>query len=251
MRHVITATAADIDEHTRSLQRALAQSQADTQAEQAKVAALTRLNDMLFNKLREQESEHLHIQHMAYFDALTGLPNRHLLDDRFHAAAAYADRHGSQIALLFLDLDQFKPINDHFGHAHGDHLLKIVAERLLGCLRAIDTVCRFGGDEFVVLSPDLDGAAGAARVAQKVREVLAMPYRIGQRVGYALKVSIGMAVYPIDGQTMPQLLSVADAAMYSDKANHPIILPLGAVTSFPKLSSNATAEPPFKPTVKE
>ncbi len=250
MSDINTETPEEADASVQSLQQALVQSQAETHAEQTKVTALTRLNDMLFNKLREQEAEHLQVQHMAYFDALTGLPNRHLLDDRFRAAVAHADRHGSQVALLFLDLDQFKSINDHFGHSHGDHLLKIVADRLLGCLRAIDTVCRFGGDEFVVLSPEIDGAIGTARVAQKVRDVLTMPYRIGQRVDYALEVSIGMAIYPIDGQTMPQLLSTADAAMYRDKACHLTFQPGTELASAAKASHNVITALPRKPRTK-
>ena len=153
----------------------------------------------------------------AYHDELTGLPKRHLLLDRFKLAVALAERHNQHIALLFLDLDRFKHVNDTLGHSVGDKLLQQVAQRLVACTRASDTVCRYGGDEFVVLLSELDAKDGAVVVADNIRAHLAAPYLIdGAQI--AVATSLGLAIYPADGAAFGDLLRLADLAMYRDKA---------------------------------
>jgi diguanylate cyclase (GGDEF)-like protein len=156
----------------------------------------------------------------AYHDELTGLPNRRLLLDRFNQAVARAARQHKLVALLFLDLDGFKSINDALGHVAGDALLKQVAARLSARIRTSDTVCRFGGDEFVILLPELDDRESAAAAARKIRTHLAAPYFIGDtEIGMA--TSIGMALYPVDGKAYEDLLRQSDVAMYWNKARGP------------------------------
>ena len=153
----------------------------------------------------------------GYHDELTGLPNRRLLLDRFNQAMAQAARQHKLVALLFLDLDGFKTINDALGHVAGDLLLKQVAARLSACIRTSDTACRFGGDEFVILLPELERQESAAAAAGKIRAHLAAPYFID---GTAIEVatSIGMALYPVDGNGYEDLLRQSDVALYRDKA---------------------------------
>jgi len=156
----------------------------------------------------------------AYHDELTGLPNRHLLLDRFNLSVALAERHNQHVALLFLDLDRFKHVNDTLGHSVGDKLLRQVAERLVACIRASDTACRYGGDEFVVLLSELDAKDGAVVVADNIRARLAAPYLIdGAQI--AVATSLGMALYRVDAQAFGDLLQLADRAMYRDKARRP------------------------------
>jgi len=162
---------------------------------------------------RKQAEER--IQYMAHFDALTGLPNRANLYDRAHYALSLAQRGQVRLALMFLDLDNFKDINDTLGHSVGDALLVELARRLRLVMREEDTVSRLGGDEFILLLPGVD-ALGAAHVAQKVLEVISDPCRVEQ---YDLNVtgSIGIALYPTDGADMESLFKCADAAMYRAK----------------------------------
>nr|MDQ2695761.1 GGDEF domain-containing protein [Pseudomonadota bacterium] len=157
-----------------------------------------------------------HIHYLAYHDPLTGLPNRLLLHDRLALARARAERNQTQMAVLFIDLDQFKPVNDSRGHAVGDRLLEDVARRLQGCVRAEDTVSRLGGDEFVVVLSSIHSRADAGRVAGKISTALARPYRIGQD-DLRLSASIGVSLYPFDGMDNEALLARADAAMYQAK----------------------------------
>ena len=156
------------------------------------------------------------ITHLAEHDALTGLPNRLLLTDRLAQAIARAGRKTSLIAVLFLDLDGFKRINDSLGHSAGDNLLKSVAKRLQGCIRAQDTVSRQGGDEFVVLLQDVQHIEFAAVMARRILNELAAPHSIR---GHELHVtaSIGISVYPSDGQEAETLIMNADTAMYQVK----------------------------------
>jgi diguanylate cyclase (GGDEF)-like protein/PAS domain S-box-containing protein len=156
--------------------------------------------------------------HMAQHDALTGLPNRILLNDRLAQAMALAQRQGKQLALMFLDLDHFKYINDSLGHGVGDHLLLSVAQRLTGAVRASDTVCRQGGDEFVVLLADVEHAEDAALSAQKILAALTTPHPVD---GHELHVtvSIGISIYPDDAVDADTLIKNADTAMYHAKEN--------------------------------
>lgn len=154
---------------------------------------------------------------LIYRDELTGLANRRLLLSQFHQAAARAARQRKQVALLFVDLDGFKNVNDALGHVTGDTLLRQVGARLVACIRASDTACRLGGDEFVVLLPELECRENAVIVAEKIRAHLATPYVV-DGVAITMTTSIGMALYPIDAQEWGDLMRRADIAMYCDKA---------------------------------
>jgi diguanylate cyclase (GGDEF)-like protein/PAS domain S-box-containing protein len=156
--------------------------------------------------------------HLAHHDFLTGLPNRVLLIERISQAITQANRHGKRLALLFIDLDNFKRINDLLGHAAGDQLLRLVAKRLAACVRAMDTLCRQGGDEFVMLLTEIEQPQDVARVVDKLRAALAMPYLVG---GHDLSVtlSIGISVFPDDGFDPDTLMHKADTAMFHAKAS--------------------------------
>jgi diguanylate cyclase (GGDEF)-like protein/PAS domain S-box-containing protein len=166
--------------------------------------------------ITEQQRAEERIRHMAHHDALTGLPNRVLLYDRVGQAIAQSQRSGRCAALLFVDLDRFKDVNDTLGHRTGDALLKVVASRLLECTRGTDTVARLGGDEFVVVLTELARPEDAAPVAQKILAALSEPYELD---GHRLHVtpSIGICTYPEDGQSVEALMQNADAAMYHAK----------------------------------
>jgi len=154
----------------------------------------------------------------AYHDELTGLPNRRLLLDRYNQAVALAARLHRLVALLFLDLDAFKTVNDTHGHAAGDRILQQVAVRLNASIRASDTACRYGGDEFVVLLPELETRRNALAAARKIRARLAAPYDVdGTQI--TLTASIGVAVYPADGHEYAELMRATDDSMYRDKAD--------------------------------
>jgi diguanylate cyclase (GGDEF)-like protein/PAS domain S-box-containing protein len=156
------------------------------------------------------------LAHQAHHDALTGLPNRALFEDRLAMAVAHAHRQDRQLAVLFLDLDQFKIINDSLGHGLGDKLLQAVAERLQAAVREGDTVARQGGDEFILLLPWIAGAVDAAKVAQKVLETIRLPFRLE---GHDLFVttSIGVSLYPDDGDSVAALIKNSDSALYRAK----------------------------------
>ena len=155
------------------------------------------------------------IRQLAYFDSLTNLPNRRLLQDRAEQALASAEREGEQVALLFVDLDHFKTINDSLGHTAGDLLLVEVAQRLQSCVRRMDTVARLGGDEFVVLLTDIT-IEGATEVARKLIYRVARPYQI-ENHELGVTPSVGISVFPQDGRDFESLLKHADTAMYRAK----------------------------------
>jgi diguanylate cyclase (GGDEF)-like protein len=154
--------------------------------------------------------------HLALYDVLTGLPNRKLFTDRLLHSLARAKRDKTQVAVMFIDLDKFKPVNDNFGHGVGDLLLKQVAKRLQECVRESDTVARLGGDEFVVLIPRAQEQHGEMVVAEKILKALSRPFDIS---GHTLHISssIGIAIYPTDGSDEKLLLKNADTAMYQAK----------------------------------
>ncbi|MDP2367455.1 diguanylate cyclase domain-containing protein [Rhodoferax sp.] len=156
------------------------------------------------------------LRHVAQHDSLTGLPNRALFSDRLNQELSRAKRHGDRFALMFLDLDNFKPINDNFGHAVGDLVLQQVAQRLRDSIRDSDTVGRIGGDEFVVLMPELTNLNTAHGVAEKVRQALRLPYVIDGRE-LMISCSVGIALYPTDGTDEIALTKSADQAMYRAK----------------------------------
>ena len=156
------------------------------------------------------------IWHQANFDHLTGLPNRHMFTDRLAQEAKKADRGGTFLALLFIDLDHFKEVNDRLGHAVGDMLLADAARRVGGCVRSSDTLARLGGDEFTVILAGLDHVGSVERIAQSMISVLGMPFDLGQERAY-ISASIGIALYPPDATDISQLLAHADQAMYASK----------------------------------
>jgi len=158
------------------------------------------------------------LEHLVHYDTLTGLPNRALLQDRLGQAIELARRQGRQLALMFMDLDQFKPINDSLGHQVGDLLLQSVAQRLTGSVRHSDTVSRQGGDEFVLLLPYIEHAADAALSAQKMLAALAPPHHLDDHELH-IGASIGISIYPDDGIDAEALMKCSDTAMYDAKAS--------------------------------
>jgi diguanylate cyclase (GGDEF)-like protein/PAS domain S-box-containing protein len=156
------------------------------------------------------------MSHLAHHDALTGLPNRLLLQDRTLQAIETARRKKTRFAVLFLDLDKFKDINDSLGHAAADDLLKDIAHRLVGMLRGCDTVCRQGGDEFVLLLQEVTDGQAVARIADKVLRTMSEPFMILDRPLVA-SFSIGASIFPDDGNDFETLIKHADAAMYRAK----------------------------------
>lgn len=154
--------------------------------------------------------------HLTQRDPLTGLPNRRLLYDRIMHDVGRASRYGRRVGILFLDLDRFKPVNDQFGHSVGDQVLQGVAQRIVSRVRRMDTVARFGGDEFVVVLSDLVGSDEAESVATDLVALLKEPFPAGG-LECAVGVSIGISLYPEDGSSGADLIEKADAAMYAAK----------------------------------
>lgn len=158
------------------------------------------------------------INYQAYHDLLTSLPNRALFEDRLQLATAHARRYKEYLAVMYLDVDRFKLVNDSLGHSMGDKLLQIVAERILGCLRAEDTLARFGGDEFTLLLPQISKKEDAGAVAKKVLDSIRAPMYIDDQEIFT-SASVGIAIYPHSGETMETLVKSADIAMYHVKSN--------------------------------
>jgi len=204
-----------IDRPTK-LKLAFANSRSLVAGLQDRIATLENDNRRLETELAELSRKEVASSYLAYHDGLTGLPNRRLLMDRFQQAVANADRHRKQVALLFLDLNRFKRVNDEFGHSTGDKVLQAVAGRIQAMIRATDTACRYGGDEFVMMLSDLESAAIAIDLAEKIQERLAYPYQVDNAI-IALQSSFGISVYPGDGTAWDTLLRHADAAMYRSK----------------------------------
>jgi diguanylate cyclase (GGDEF)-like protein/PAS domain S-box-containing protein len=169
-----------------------------------------------FHDVSAAWAKSLEISHLAQHDALTDLPNRVLFNDRLAQSIALAGRQSKQLAVMFIDLDQFKKINDSLGHDVGDKLLQSVAERLTACVRRSDTVSRLGGDEFVVLLAQVEHAEDAAYSARKILRSLAAPHIIDNK-SLAINVSVGLSTYPRDGQDAEGLMNRADNAMYEAK----------------------------------
>lgn len=174
------------------------------------VSALGTCQDITDRKLSE-----VRIEQFAFYDALTGLPNRALFQDRLHQALAHASRHGQSIAVLFIDLDRFKEVNDTQGHACGDLVLSEVARRFQTTLRHDETLARLGGDEFVIIAHET-GRSGATLIAERLNRVLVKAIEIGENA-FSLGASTGVALYPGDGADAQQLLKHADIAMYRAK----------------------------------
>jgi diguanylate cyclase (GGDEF)-like protein/PAS domain S-box-containing protein len=183
---------------------------------QERTVELAQANVRLQAEIQERKLAEQQIRYLANHDALTGLPNRRLLEDRIAQAMEHARRHGGQVAIQYIDLDRFKPINDRLGHRVGDLLLQAAAVRLRALLRAVDTVARVGGDEFVLVLPDMHSTNAMIETAQKVLLALTQPYVIE---GHELCVtpSIGISLFPRDGNSVETLLVCADTAMYHAK----------------------------------
>lgn len=204
------------DEPLRELKRQLRKARLAYVSAQRQAGILAERNAVLERELFAALQREAEALRLAYHDPLTGLPNRSLLEDRLRQAILTARRRKHLVALLLLDLDGFKRINDELGHAAGDELLRIEAGRLTTIIRGADTACRYGGDEFVVMLPHIDHAEEVANVAAKIRKRLADPCLIhGGEV--TVTASLGTAVYPADGGTYEELIRRADLAMYRDK----------------------------------
>lgn len=158
------------------------------------------------------------ILHMATHDALTGLPNRILFDDRLVLELAHAKRNNKKLAVMLADLDHFKNINDAMGHSVGDKLLQEVGKRLTKSLRKTDTVARMGGDEFLLLLPDISKSEAVTRLAKKILESMRKPFMLDGRKIY-ITASIGISIFPKDGAVPNTLIKRADMAMYKAKEN--------------------------------
>jgi diguanylate cyclase (GGDEF)-like protein/PAS domain S-box-containing protein len=170
------------------------------------------------NDITEVKQIEENIRHQAYHDPLTKLPNRTLFMDRLRHQLAYSHRQQTCMAVLFIDLDGFKAINDNLGHQAGDDLLKEVAVRLRECVRESDTIARLGGDEFTAIISDIKGAEDAAPVAQKMLDMMCAPFQLGSTAG-RISASIGIAHYPTDSDNAVEILKLADDAMYEAKRN--------------------------------
>jgi diguanylate cyclase (GGDEF)-like protein len=170
--------------------------------------------------ITERKAMEQQLADMATHDFLTGLPNRLLLHDRLHVALAQAHRNKNKLAILTLDLDRFKAVNDTYGHHVGDELLKAVGQRLTGILRSGDTIARMGGDEFMLLMPELHQTDSVSGIINKIVEAFKGPFIIeGHRL--SVNVSIGIAIYPDDGTDMETLMRKSDSAMYDIKRHGP------------------------------
>jgi len=170
----------------------------------------------MFLDISERREAEMRIQHLAHHDYLTDLPNRSLLVERATNALALAHRHKRRMAILFIDLDRFKPINDEYGHDAGDTVLKTIAKRLLQMVRESDTVCRQGGDEFVILIPEFADTESLERLAIKLRDEIQKPCTI-KNYQLSVSASIGIATYPENGDTVDDIIQSADTAMYRAK----------------------------------
>lgn len=211
---------------------------------QDQIEILTERNAGLQNEIIELTRKEEQARQLAYHDGLTGLPNRSLLQDRFQQVISQAERHHKPLALLMLDLDEFKRVNDKLGHTSGDKLLQAVALRLTKGIRGADTACRYGGDEFVIMLSEIDSPNIATALATEIGGRLSEPYIIdGHKIHTA--VSVGVAVYPRDGRTFDDLVKQADIAMYRTKGT-------GHSTSIVEQpSENAGQAVLYKPTATE
>ncbi len=207
----------DVSEHRRVLQ-ALEQARDELELRvRERTIELAEANARLTAEIDEREQAESCIRHLAQHDALTDLPNRRLLEERLSRAIEEARASGELACVMFVDLDRFKTINDSLGHATGDRLLQAVAERLVQSLRPEDTVSRMGGDEFVLVVPRIASVDRAAEVANRLIDVISTPYSIdGQPV--RVTPSVGISLFPRDGESVQALLGSADAAMYRAKS---------------------------------
>lgn len=187
------------------------------QSTRRKEAFLRNTIKTLHHEVLRLENELIKARHFANHDVLTGLANRGLLRDRLLQSINQANRQGKQVGLLILDINGFKSINDTYGHNIGDEVLIQMAKRLIACVRAEDSSYRYGGDEFVVLLPEVDGIRGANKLKKKLAIKLTVAYTIG-RIKILAPASIGIAIYPTDGNNQLELINHADEDMYTEKS---------------------------------
>jgi diguanylate cyclase len=185
-------------------------------AARREIYALAQLNQALQEQVVRLAEALARTRRFAFHDELTGLPNRRLLKDHFGQAVARAIRTDCEIVLVFIDLNGFKAVNDRFGHVAADGLLQQLAGRLKSCVRSADTACRFGGDEFVLLLPDISDRPEATAAIDRIIAELAMPYLI-DGTPVTVTASVGLAIYPQDGKDYRELLTLADFTMFADK----------------------------------
>jgi diguanylate cyclase (GGDEF)-like protein len=181
-----------------------------------RLVELAKANESLKRELTQRKQAEERLARHAYYDNLTDLPNRRLFRSHLRQALALANRNERKVAVLFVDLDHFKAINDSWGHAVGDRLLQSAAKWLKSCLRASDVVARLGGDEFIILLPEIGQAEDATTVAEKLLSALRKPFRIEGREIFT-SASIGISLYPDDGDEVEILMKNADQAMYCVK----------------------------------
>ena len=225
--------------------QALTTSRQEGQAAWDHIQTLTEINSRLSRELIDLARREAQVRDFAYHDELTGLPNRRLLLDRLKQAVAQAARQHKQVVLLLLDLDGFKSVNDRLGHVGGDKLLQTVATRLTDGIRGADTACRYGGDEFLIMLPEVDNPGIPAAVWGKLKLALDEPYIID---GYQIRLttSMGGVVYPTDGKTDDELIRKADDALYRAKARSGNAL----IKALPR-EARAQAEPQYPATFQE
>lgn len=171
---------------------------------------------VMFTDITQEREQILQIKHLSEHDLLTGLPNRRLLQQEFRFAKAAAKRNSSQLGLLFIDLNDFKPINDTYGHTYGDEVLQVTAKRMQACLREMDMVSREGGDEFIVLVTNIETNSACSILADKLKSVIAEPIVVNE-TSLCISASIGIASYPEHGDSLESLIATADSSMYAEK----------------------------------
>lgn len=170
----------------------------------------------MFNDITQEREKSLQLKHLAEHDLLTGLPNRMSLEQKFRFAKSSAKRNGSYLGVLFIDLNNFKPINDTYGHTYGDEILQVIANRMQSCIRDMDSISRIGGDEFIVLVTDIKTLGPCKTLIEKLKSVIAMPI-IVNNISLQVSASIGMAKYPDHGESLQSLITISDSSMYEDK----------------------------------
>ncbi|MBD3232901.1 MAG: EAL domain-containing protein [candidate division Zixibacteria bacterium] len=216
---IVAKDTAEIDIFRKDGKKAIAEMRVVESEWSGESVFLATLRDVTKRREAEEEMEKMRKfeRHLAYHDTLTNLPNRSLFYDRLNQAINQTKRANSLTAILFLDLDGFKWVNDSLGHSKGDMLLQIVAQKLKRCIRESDTVARLGGDEFTVMLPNLDNATNAAVVARKILETLSKPLSISGNEIH-ITASVGISVFPTDAEDIESLMRFADIAMYRAKA---------------------------------
>ncbi len=194
----------------------------------------------MMSDITKMKEHHTSLEKLAHYDALTGLPNRHLLGDRFNQAVAKANRNHEMLAVCFLDLDDFKPVNDTYGHNIGDQLLVELADRIKSQLRQEDTISRYGGDEFVILLSEIHRRSDCDGILQKLLHTLSQPYDLVEGHKIIIGASIGYTLYPFDKGSLDSLIEHADQTLYQIKnAGKSAFLMYGDTEKVKEVSKNS------------